>query len=358
MDRSRLLLGFDFYGAGNIGDDLMLKGFLDVFSQNCDARLSCALPKDLIPSQKKRFSQVEWLSVDSEEREDLILACDCWIGVGGTPFQASIGRWLLNRINQDFDCSQDKKKWMIGVGCEEEVLREKMIARKVALDVDHIWARDEKSRELLVDSLGVNNNNVTTGGDLAHIALKEIFTKHNSTLGDGSVLGIIYNAECPDRDSLRAIKKFVLRVSKEKQVVFAANDIRRKKGFEFAIYKDMFGGLGGLFGFKPKIFSPDYGCSDVADLVRHFSSCETVMASRYHAILTAAWAGCRVVALDRSSKIRNLADELNIPIVRSPFTVDALYDGYSKAVTVSRDLLEEKAMMAEKSIVALCDLIH
>ena len=186
---------------------------------------------------------------------------------------------------------------MIGVGCEEEVALEKEIACSIVRDVDQIWTRDEKSRELLVDSLGADSNKVTTGGDLAHISLKEIFKTSDALERDIGSVGIVYYAEGVDRDSSMAIKEFVSRAATEKQVSFLANDIRRNKGFEYAIYKDMFGGFGGLFGTKPKFFAPDYRANNVADVVSHFSTFETVIASRYHAILTAAWAGCRVVAL-------------------------------------------------------------
>ena len=354
---SLFFLGFDFYGAGNIGDDLMLKGFLDTFGRHCNGRFVCALPEDRITSQKLRFNQVDWLSVNEEQRGELASSCDCWLGVGGTPFQFSGGPWLLKRIGRDFHDLPDTKKWMIGVGCEEEVLKEETSAKRITSEIEHIWTRDEKGRSLLVDSLGTPSERVTSGGDLAHIALKNIFSPREPQSEGEETVGIVYYAENFTYNNEIALKKFVRRILNDRKVVFLANDVRVQKGFETAVYKKLFGGVRGLIGLRPSLISPNYDTLDISSLVGHYSKIDTVMASRYHAILTAAWAGCRVVALDRSSKIRNLAIELDIPLVSSPFTVETLNDGLCRAKSVSRELLENKADVAEQSVVDLCDRI-
>ncbi|CAN2042202.1 hypothetical protein GMMP15_730017 [Candidatus Magnetomoraceae bacterium gMMP-15] len=41
----KIFLSFDFYGSGNIGDDLMLEGFLNVVSKHLPAKLFCIIIK-------------------------------------------------------------------------------------------------------------------------------------------------------------------------------------------------------------------------------------------------------------------------------------------------------------------------
>src|SRR5262245_29373744 len=135
-------LGFDFYGAGNVGDDLMLEGFLKVFSVNSWLPLTCSLSADRIGAQKRRFSQIRWVSFSSEERKSALACFGDWLGVGGTPFQASSGQWLLRKMASDFESSEHHRKWFIGVGCEEEVLKERTLAQQIAKAADLIWARD------------------------------------------------------------------------------------------------------------------------------------------------------------------------------------------------------------------------
>ena len=59
-----LHIGHTFFGAGNIGDDLVLAGFLDGISGAPGLRLTCGTRYD-IASQRRRFPQIEW-SVDTD----------------------------------------------------------------------------------------------------------------------------------------------------------------------------------------------------------------------------------------------------------------------------------------------------
>lgn len=355
----RIFLGFDFYGAGNIGDDLMIKGFLKALSVKSDPRMICSIPEGRIWSQKRRFNQIDWLFLNEKERRDAIENCDYWLGIGGTPFQTLSGRWLLNKIYKDLQWAHEKKKLMIGVGCEEEVIQEKFIARKITTHIDHIWTRDEKSRSILIDHLGADSRSVFTGGDLAHIALQEIFADSRShSESPRDLLGIVYYSENYEPENLRVLKKFLTRVSEERKIMFIANDIRQTKGFEYSIYKKLWGRINIVFRRSPEVVIPDYGSLEIRNMVKHYLRCETVIASRYHAILIAAWAGCRVVALDRSSKIRYLAEELNIPLVEAPFTLDKLSEACSRAETISKTLLEEKVRDAEGSVKNLWNLFE
>lgn len=352
-----MFLGFDFYGAGNIGDDLMLQGFLDVFAGVSDTSLSCSLPTEWASSQRKRFNRINWLSLSAEERKRVIPDFEQWLGVGGTPFQATHGPWLLNRITVDFDAAPRTKKFMIGVGCETEVLRERALAERIVTMTDSIWTRDEASRKVLVEDLGANPDKVSLGGDLANIALKKIFPVCEVSKKSQETVGIVYFSTPDETDNRAAIKKFVDNMPSDNKPTFIANDVR-KKGFERSTFKDIFGGWRWFKGSNPGFYSPDYKTEKVEGLVSHFRNFDVIMACRYHALLTAAWAGCRVVALDRSSKIRFLAAELGIPLVPAPFTEEGLQEGFQRARQVPRQLLEEKAAAAELSVLEFCKLLN
>jgi hypothetical protein len=66
VTRLRIHIGHHFFGAGNIGDDLMIAGFLDALN-SCqrDFTLSCAIPFDT-GSQGIRFPEVNWLAFTAE----------------------------------------------------------------------------------------------------------------------------------------------------------------------------------------------------------------------------------------------------------------------------------------------------
>lgn len=358
MSRSNIFLGFDFYGAGNIGDDLMISGFLDAFRKSEEEKLSCALPAERIKSQMNRFPRMDWQCWSEVERKKKIDQFDIWLGVGGTPFQASSGPWLLNRILSDFECSEGNRKFMLGVGCEKEVVREIEAARQVVHDTEMVWTRDDASREVLVSELGADPDRVRTGGDLANIALDGIFTADQAANTVSDSVGIVYFTSRNDRSNLSAMRSFAQEISSQKETVFLANDVRESSGFETDTYRRSFGGWRRLSKQKPRFFQPDYKSRNVHELVAHFRQFDTVIAGRYHALLTAAWAGCKVAAIEHSSKLRFLAEELGIPLVRVPFSADSLHQGYLEARRVPRELLQAKRDAARKSVMEFWQMLH
>ena len=353
---AKSLIGFDFYGAGNIGDDLMLAGFLDRFAPAGEQKLCCFLAPERLSSQRKRFDLVEWHSPSANERASVMPQFRHWIGVGGTPFQATSGPWLLNQALADVDSAPSQKRWMMGVGCESEVLRQKELAGRLARSINHIWTRDAESCRILVEELGADARKVSIGGDLAHIALRMAFPLEVVSRPAEGTVGIVYYEDVQNPWNTMSLRKFHDRHKATRKITFIANDVR-SYGFERTLYRKMFGRLRGVFSAQPEFFEPDYASPVISGLVDHFRRYDTVMASRYHALLSAAWAGCRVVAFDRSSKIRCLAGELGIPLIKSPFKAQVLDQGLEEAKVVPRSLLEKKSVAAAQSVSEFCRML-
>src|ERR1700733_6488986 len=99
MTSPEFLIGLDFFGAGNLGDDLMLAGFLkgikDLGLSSKMRRLRALCSLDRV-SQRIRFPEIDWVDGKAKgAREDAFKSADAVLGIGGTPFQISIGRWFL-----------------------------------------------------------------------------------------------------------------------------------------------------------------------------------------------------------------------------------------------------------------------
>lgn len=341
----KVFLGFDFYGAGNIGDDIMVAGFLSVFAGDNRFALTCVLPSDRLASQRLRFPQIRWLEADDEERKRLIRASDVWLGVGGTPFQATGGRWLLKRILADFDACPETPKVMVGVGSESEVKAERVRAARVLGSVDRIWTRDQGSHNVLVDQFENVGTTVTKGGDLANIALQKIFSDAPNTAGRSEGVGLIVYKDVSVALGKTRLRRSIREVMSKRPVTFIANDVRRG-AMEHAIFRKTFGGLGGLLRNKPHWIAPDYNAESTDDMVQHFRNYSTVLSARYHGLLTAAWAGCAVTALARSSKLTFLAEDLGISAVSMEDDRDFINEGLAKAAFVPRSILNERARIA------------
>jgi polysaccharide pyruvyl transferase WcaK-like protein len=217
--------------------------------------------------------------------------------------------WFLRKILRDIEhirvCSIPM--YMIGVGAEMEVVSAKDTVCQILAEIEHIWTRDGSTTDLLIRRLGVSPLKVTTGADLANIALKNIFSKVAPDNHRKYELAVTYYAEDVARSDIKELRNFLECISKEKSVIFVANETRKDRHFEYGIYRSMFGRLRNLYKPCPvSLFSPDYETASLPELVTHFQNYKVVMASRYHALLAAAWAGCKIVALARSSKVEHL----------------------------------------------------
>ena len=120
---------------------------------------------------------------------------------------------------------------------------------------------------------------------------------------------------------------------------------------DHALYKKTFSPLR-RFVRKREIgfHAPDYDAANAHEMIEHFEDYSIVISSRYHALLTAAWAGARVAALARSSKLRFLAEELDVPLVEFEPTPDFLAEAVSTAKPALKSHLSECALRAEKMI--------
>lgn len=347
----KIFLSFDFYGAGNIGDDLMLKGFLEGMG-NSDFEYYCYIPRSN-EHQKNRFPEINFIAKDDRER--ISRECSIWIGAGDTPIQVKSGDWFINKLQEDSACKRKNnfKYYFIGIGAEKEAVIKKRIFKEILKDVDYFWSRDKMTTDVLVDSLEVDKEKVTTSSDLANIFLRN--HNHESEKTDFKhEAGICYYDENTEEENLKEIKKFVKKNFKKNEVLFFGNEASIKGNYETAIFRKMYGKSNRIFNRGINYYSPDYlNEKRLENLISHYNDCRIVMTTRYHALLTAAWKGCRVVSLERSSKVTSLSKELGVEEVTKPYTQAKLLSAFLNAKAVDRNLLEK---LYEKAAGSLFEL--
>lgn len=339
-------LAFNFYGAGNIGDDLMLAGFLSVLEPG--TTVVGTIPRD-IASQEQRFPQVAWNRggvVVVEPRTVLV-------GVGDTPFQTTSGTWFLENLEALARRARNVRVpfVMVGVGAEAEIHGTADRFARVLESLDHVWTRDDFTTRVLKEVAGCDPSRVSTGADLANIELKRIFPDVPKPLSQRKHdLALCFFGESAAANDMRALRSLLYTMADAgRQSVFIANEARRNKPFEHWVYRRMFR-ANPLRRPRVPFFVPDYAHASVPALVRHFEDYATVMSSRYHGLLAAAWAGCRVVALARSSKTSALCEVLGIREIAKPFTEEKLRSGLEGALPVDRHRLDLLAVRAENSV--------
>lgn len=323
----RLHIGHHFFGSGNLGDDLMLAGFRDSMSSvGRPVRMTCASAFDTA-SQSLRFPQIDWSAYDAASRESAISACDAWVGVGGTPFQIVVGPWFLEHLAADLNLCRKYRKpmYFIGVGVNEPAALDDPRARAVLDYATHLWTRDERSAELIA-SAGAGSK-VTDAADLAHIHLSG---QPELPIENGT-LGYVLNFEDSSQFDPQALGVIANRLSDRRQR-WLVQEFRPLDGSERTVYD----ALPLAFQARLELRLADYPHAALDDMLATWGSPEVMITSRYHAALIGAWAGARVVAIERSEKIRGLAAQFNIVSVPDLRDAGRVIDAIDRSRPVER----------------------
>ncbi|HSU68607.1 MAG TPA: polysaccharide pyruvyl transferase family protein, partial [Tepidisphaeraceae bacterium] len=344
----RLHIGHHFFGSGNLGDDLMLAGFMAALrTQRRAVELTCASPFDLA-SQSRRFPNVRWMPYEPSPREDAIRGCDAWVGIGGTPFQVVVGPWFLDHLAADLELCQKHGKPMhfIGIGVNEASALKDSRATHVLSYADRIWTRDERSAELIGDAGFAAK--VSSAADLAHVYLKG--APHIPV--EAQTIGHVLNFEDPGAFDPAAVQRVTGRLS-DRRHRWLVQESRPLEGSELAIFEKLPADVRTRLDLRV----PDYSNGSLADLLAPWGSPETLVTSRYHAAVIGAWHGARVVSVERSEKIRGLVAQLGVVAVPDFNDPKILLDAIARAVPVDRRLLDKLARLAEDACHEMIDHI-
>lgn len=343
----RLHVGHHFFGAGNLGDDLMLAGFLDAVSAcKRDLKLTCATPFDLAGSQPLRFPQIDWLAYTLAARKSAIRQCDAWVGAGGTPFQIVVGPWLVDHLAADLELCRKhgKPMYFVGIGVNEPAALDDPGARALLDYATHLWTRDERSAELIAGAGGAGK--VTAAADLAHVYL----SGRSAVAVEPETVGYVLNFEDPTQFDFQAFAALAERLENHSQR-WLVQECRPLAGSERAIYD----ALPASRRADLPLRVPDYERGTLGAMLDSWGSPQTLITSRYHAAVIGAWSGARVVAIERSDKIRGLVAQSGIVSVPDFRDADVLLDALDRSRPVDRGML---LTLAQRAAGACEDMIQ
>lgn len=348
---SEAVIAFDFWGAGNFGDDLMMDGFLRAikhFGFDYEGRLVSFISSGL-ESQRIRFPHVKWVGADEEMQHKYLTSANIILGVGDTPFQFTCGDWFLRRLQRIVrTIAGDAQLVFINVGAEEEALKAADGFRDVLRRVSRCSTRDALSLSVLNRLNGCVDERVCKGGDLASISLRAIAA--DVCPNRRFPLGVILGSDTLSERDLCAAKTFLGGLAGP--IAFITGDSRDASGFEYQLFRSWTKQLFSPMRKKLVLMRPRYDRCDLKDLIRPVAECEVVLSSRFHGILTAAWMGRRVAAIGRSSKVTALAEQLCIPCVQPPLDASSIRVAVENATVVNRELLEAHREMALQGVLA------
>jgi polysaccharide pyruvyl transferase WcaK-like protein len=300
----RLFIGHNFFGAGNLGDDLMLAGFLTMLRATApEAQVTVCTPHD-IASQRHRFPDVRWVADDESDREAAAREADLWLGLGDTPFQLDSGPWMLDHLARE--CERCERLGLpmafLGVGCESRAAIDDPRARAVVAQAERIWTRDALSAELL--AAAAPRDVVVLGADLAHVTLGAATAPRRET----GVVGLLFAFEHPETVVLRGVEDFLAR----RAAGATRWLVQESRTFPFT-ERYLHAALSSPARAALRLMPLDSGTDELATFLGAFGAPEVVVSSRYHGALIAAWHGARVALVARSAKIVGAAADLDVP---------------------------------------------
>jgi hypothetical protein len=331
-----VLIGVDFFGAGNFGDDLMLAGFM---SRLPDGISVTALTPHDRESQRRRFPAIDWRSDTDAARNDAVAQADLWLALGGTPFQLDSGPWLLDNLMRERErCAAHAVPMAyLGVGCESGLAARDARAVAVVSAAARVWTRDAFSAACLADVIPAGN--LQAGADLAHLHMR----RSRSPSLEIDLLGLLIAYEQKNLIPARALDDLIdeRAPGTTRWLVQEGRTFAHTERWNYAALSASTQG-------RLEVMPFDYGRDSIPDFLERFGAAEVVLSTRYHGALVAAWHGSRVGVIARSAKLRALADDLGLVVAETIATADDLLGLIDRARTAPRERLDGASTKAEK----------
>ncbi len=340
MSALKIHIGHDFFGAGNLGDDFTLAGFLSACSHfNRSVALTCCSSHPLA-SLRRRFPEVTWFAASYEERICRIRSCDLWLGLGDSPFQSVVGTAILDHIVDDLTICREwnKPAFFLGVGVNDQEALELPQTMEILRDAEHIWTRDHLSAQQL--SRRAPENKVTEGADLSNLFLSRSCLRLTS---ERPGLGFVIHVENPQQVDIGTIGRVLLEWPSD-PLLWLCQEVRRLPCSERSCYSQ----LDDLVRSRVSLVVPDYDHGSLAEFISHWRRVGTCLSTRYHGALVAAWSGSRVAIFPRSQKLFSLIQDLGCVCVSSLDSAEEIACALRTAKPVEDDRLRALAMLAEE----------
>lgn len=313
----RIYVGGNIYGAGNIGDDAVLHGIVQVLCIACPAAiLTVGTPggKNLDGfALSPGFVDIQnWYELGAA-----IGSCDCFVSGGGTligdelnlGFPLGYNNHLISRAK-----CYGKTVAMLGIGANTlGHAQSEKVARRILSLCDLVTVRDARSREVCL-GLGADPNHTVTTADPAFL-LQPTETDRTRRVKDslrqkGRLFGInVVNEAWSDLGEYkRAIARAVGQLAAKYHCtpVFFCNEIRQGAAYDMEANR----ATAALLHCDHEILDPVYYCpGEMIDIISTF---EFVLAMRMHALIFAAVAGVPFVGVSRVDKVDNFMHQFGL----------------------------------------------
>ncbi len=299
----RINLGHHFYGAGNLGDDFMLAGFLAAMRSLAPAAcFTCCVPFALEPL-RQRFPAITWLPCDELSRARAIAGCDVWLGLGGSPFQSALSRWFIDHlVGEASHCERHgKPMFYLGVGVQTAAELDEPDVRRLCARAAGIWTRDAASAARLLAL--ATPPPIAAAADLAHLFFRDLRPPAAAPRRLTLVANFDYGTWSGQSSCLQALEGLPAA-----ERVWLAQESRALPGAERAL----FAALPAAAQARWRLVSPEIAGAPLPAVLARWPSGEWLVTSRYHAAVAGAWSRSKIVVIAINEKLRAATAELKV----------------------------------------------
>jgi polysaccharide pyruvyl transferase WcaK-like protein len=326
-----LHIGFDFWGAGNLGDDLMLAGFQSWWrAREPDLRISALCAHD-IAAMRRRFPDIQWFGSDPAAQAQALQQADAWIGLGGGVFQTEVGPWILDQMAMNMAAARARgiRCFLVGVGVNNEEALSTGQAHQVCQLASQIWMRDQGCTDLALRA-GFQPEITRLGADTAHLLGAEFSRLRDS---DRRASAFVLHAS-PTIVSPDAIARVI--AQSDEPWRWVCQESRTLADSEMELYAT----LPAAVRARLPLAQIDYAHASLPEIMAQAASWHRVLSSRYHTTLASAWAGAEIAVFERNYKLRAIREELGIEPCASLADPVEMVRSLGAARAVARDSLE------------------
>ena len=319
MKQSRIYIGGNIYGAGNIGDDAALAGILLILELAAPgANITIGTyngknPDNLSPALQY-VNSYDMLKISSDVRHS-----DCFISGGGTMIGDEIGLSFPLKYNAQLISIAKlygKRTVMMAIGANKLQHDNSMkIARTIFSLTDLVTVRDEESRRVCLE-LGSEPNRTAITADPAFLLdaretprtkeIKERLRARGRTFGINVV-----------NESWADINEYKMGIARACNYlaskygylpVFFCNEVRPGKFYDFAANSQ----TAAMLRCEHELMEPIYySPEEMIDIISVF---DFTISMRMHSLIFAAVAGTPFVAVSRVDKVDNFMRQFGLNV--------------------------------------------
>ena len=314
------------YGTGNIGDEALLSGLLNLLQKTNQSKNQKKMDVVVFSRTPQETTKLHHMQAKRKNLFDFITASELILG-GGELFQDRGFMALKYSFLIIAAKILRKKVSLIGIGVSEIVNSVGRFLTKISFKIaDNISVRNEKSKKNLFN-LGVNRKILVEPDlsfHLAAISKKEAYSilerekimLHPKDFVIGIVLQYIPHSCWKQQDSFEIAQSFVGVINKmlknlNCQVIFIPFNKHKDKNYDDdVIYGKKIKKLirNGRFNIISKLYKPQ----EVKGIIKLF---DLIVSTRLHPLIFANSVGVHCIGIDVFEKVKSYCRENNIPTV-------------------------------------------